>query len=77
MLVAAIRCEYGGCSRQSKVGMTQALEDFDRSVEVGGRSVTNLRFADDIDQIADSTDELRELSERLDRTSREFSTKIG
>ena len=57
--------------------MTQALGDFDGSVEVGGRSVTNLWFADDIDLIAGSTDELPEITERLDRTSRELGMEIS
>ena len=29
--------------------MTDALEDLEGTVNIGGRTITNLRFADDID----------------------------
>ena len=29
--------------------MTEALEDHEGTVSIGGRTITNLRFADDID----------------------------
>ena len=32
--------------------MTDALEDHEGTVSIGGRSITNLRFADDIDRLA-------------------------
>ena len=32
--------------------MTDALEDHEGTVSIGGRTVTNLRFADDIDGLA-------------------------
>ena len=32
--------------------MTDALEDHDGTVNIGGRTITNLRFADDIDGLA-------------------------
>ena len=43
--------------------MTDALEDheIERSVCIGGRSVTNLRFADDIDVLARKEEELFKL----------------
>ena len=34
--------------------MTDALEDFDGGISCGGRKISNLRFADDIDLIAKS-----------------------
>ena len=32
--------------------MTNALEDHEGTVSIGGRTITNLRFADDIDGLA-------------------------
>ena len=32
--------------------MTDALEDHEFTVSIGGRTITNLRFADDIDGLA-------------------------
>ena len=33
--------------------MTDALEDHQGTVSIGGRTITNLRFADDIDGLAE------------------------
>ena len=57
--------------------MTLALEDFEDTVTVGGRKVNNLRFADDIDLIAGSSEEFAELTERLDRTTSQFGMEIS
>ena len=38
--------------------MTDALEDHEGTVSIGGRAVTNLRFADDIDGLAGEEEEL-------------------
>ena len=47
--------------------MTDALEDQDGTVSIGGRTNTNLRFADNIDGLAGEEEELANLVERLDR----------
>ena len=44
--------------------MTDALEDHEGTVSTGGRSVTNLRFADDIHGIAGEKEELAKLDEQ-------------
>ena len=49
--------------------MTDALEDHTGTINIGGRIITNLRFADDIDGQAGSEEELIDLVERLDKTS--------
>ena len=46
--------------------MTDALEDHEGTVSIGGRTITNLRFADDIDGLAGEEVELAKLVERLD-----------
>ena len=49
--------------------MTEALEDLEGSVSIGGRTITNLRFADDMDALAGEEEELAKLIERLDKAS--------
>ena len=41
--------------------MTDALEDHQGTVSIGGRTITNLRFADDIDGLAGKEEELARL----------------
>ena len=57
--------------------MQEALSDFTGTVSVGGRNISNLRFADDIDLIAGSKDELKDLTERLDSTARSYGMEIS
>ena len=47
--------------------MTDALEDNEGTVSIGGRTITNLRFAGDIDGLAGEEEELANLVERLDK----------
>ena len=49
--------------------MTDALEDYEGTVSIEGRTITNLRFADDIDGLAVEEEELANLVERLDKAS--------
>ena len=48
--------------------MTDVLNDHEGTVSIGGRSITNLRFAG----LAGREEELADLVERLDRTSTAF-----
>ena len=48
--------------------MTDALEDHEGTVSIGGRTITNLRFAGDIDGLA-GQEELAILVERLVKAS--------
>ena len=48
--------------------MTDALEDHEGTVSTGGKTITNLRFADDIDGLA-GDEELANFVERLDKAS--------
>ena len=47
--------------------MTDALEDHEGTVSIGGRTITNLRFADDIDGLAEEEEELANLVEHRDK----------
>ena len=57
--------------------MSDALEEFDGSVCIGGMCVTNLRFADDIDLIASSVEELMDLTERVDTSAARLGMQIN
>ena len=49
--------------------MTDFLEDHEGTVSIGGRAITNLRFADDIDGLAGEEEEQGNSVERLDKAS--------
>ena len=55
--------------------MTDTLEDHEGTVSMGGRTITNLRFADDIDGLAEEEEELAKLIEYLDKASTALSWK--
>ena len=57
--------------------MADALEDHEGTVSIGGRTITNLRFADDIDGLAGEEEELANLVERLDKASTAYGTEIS
>jgi len=57
--------------------MSEALHDHQGSVSIGGRTITNLRFADDIDGLAGTEQELANLVQRLDETSSRFGMEIS
>ena len=48
--------------------MSDTLEDHDRKVSTDGRTIANLRLADDIDVLAEKEQEVETLLERLDKT---------
>ena len=57
--------------------MTDALEDDEGTVRIGGRTITNLRFADDIDGLAGEEEELANLVERPDKAPRAYGMEIS
>ena len=57
--------------------MTHALENFNGTISIGGRPITNLRFADDIDGITGEEDELTELVHNLDTATAMFGMEIS
>ena len=57
--------------------MTDALEDHQGTVSIGGRTITNLLFADGIDGLAGKEEELASLVDRLDKTSAAFGMEIS
>ena len=57
--------------------MTDALEDHEGTVSIGGKTTTNLRFADDIDGLAGEEEELANLVECLDKASTAYGMEIS
>ena len=57
--------------------MTDALEDHEGTVSIGGRTITNLRVADGIDGLAGEEEELANLVERLDKASTAYGMEIS
>ena len=57
--------------------MTDASEDHEGIVSTGGRTITNLCFADDIDGLAGEGEELAKLVERLDKASTAYGMEIS
>ena len=56
--------------------MIDALEDHEGTVSIGGRTITNLRFADDIDGLA-GEEELAKLVERHGKASTAYGMEIS
>ena len=56
--------------------MTDTSECHEGTVSIGGRTITNLRFADAIDGLA-GEEELAKLVERLDRASKAYHREIS
>ena len=56
--------------------MSDALEEHDGKVSIGGRNITNLRFADDI-ALAEEEQGLEALVENLDETCTRYKLEIS
>ena len=57
--------------------MSDALEEHDGKFSVDGRNITILRFADDIDALAEEEQELEVLVESLDNTCTSYKMEIS
>ena len=56
--------------------MSDALKEHDGKVSIGGRNITNLRFADDTDVLAEEEQEVEALNESLDKTCTRYQMEI-
>ena len=56
---------------------TDALEDHEGTVSIGGITITNLRFADETDGLAGEEEELAKLVECLDKASTAYGMKTS
>ena len=57
--------------------MMDALEDHKGTVKIGGRKITNICFADDIDGLTGEEEELANLVECLDKASTVYVMEIS
>ena len=57
--------------------MSDALVEHDGKVSIGGRNITNLRFVDDIDALAEEEQMLEALVGSLDRTGTRYKIVIS
>ena len=63
---------WASCSRTD-----HTLEEHDGKVSIGGRNITNLRFADNKDALAEEEQELEALLESLDQTCTRYKMEIN
>ena len=61
----------------SEQTMRNTLEDFRGGVRIGGRVITNLRYADDVVLIAGGIEEWQELVNRVNRDSVRFGLSLN
>ena len=57
--------------------MTDAIEDHEDTVSIGGRTITILRFAVDIYCLAGEKEDLANLAEHLDKASIAYGMEIS
>ena len=57
--------------------MTDAWEDNEGTVSIGGRTITKFCFADDIDGLAGEEEELAKLVKCLDKASPAYGMEIS
>ena len=57
--------------------ISDALEEHDGKVSIGGRNITNLRFANYIDALAEEEQKLEALVGSLDKTSTRYKMEIN
>jgi len=57
--------------------MQKALTNYDSSFSINGRPICNLRFVDDIDLMAGSTEEHQDFSIRVERSSSAYGIEVS
>ena len=57
--------------------MSDAIEDHKGTVSIGGRTITKLRFAGDIDSLAWEREDLTKSVERLNKASKAYGKEIS
>ena len=57
--------------------MSEALKEHDEKVSIDGRNITNLRFVDVINALAEEEQELEALVESLDKSCTKYKMEIS
>ena len=57
--------------------MFETMEEHDGKVNIGGKNITNLRFADEIDSLPEKEQELEAPVESLVKTCTRYKMKIS
>ena len=57
--------------------MGKSLQGFAGGFRIGGKVISNLLYADDIDLLTTSPDELQELLSRVERATKEYNMLIN
>jgi len=57
--------------------MRKALQGFSRGFRIGGKTISNLRYADDIVLLTPSPEELQEPVSRVERVAKEYNMLIN
>ena len=57
--------------------MPNALEEHEEKISIGGRTITNLRFADDNDALAEEEQKLEAIAESLEKTCKRYMEIIA
>ena len=57
-------------------GNSEVVDTDDTSVSIGGRPLCNLQFADDIDLLIGSEEELQQLAEGLEKPAADYGMEI-
>lgn len=57
--------------------MRETLHGFQSTISIGGRTINNLRFADDIDLLGGSKQELQELTKRLEERASAYGMEVS
>ena len=57
--------------------MRETLHNFNSTISIGGRTLSNLRFADDIDLMGGSNSELQDLTNRLTQSSGAYGMEVS
>jgi hypothetical protein len=61
----------------AEVAMREVMEGWDGGIQIGGRKITNLRYADDIVFLAGSEKELQDIVSRLERVGEKRGLRIN
>ena len=57
--------------------MKDTLKDYDSTISIGYRPISNLRFPDDIELIAGSSNELQKLRDSLEKSSSIYTMEMS